>query len=138
MFEQMFLNALKSDFKKGLSKLAKEHNTTLENIQVQIGLTENLGLKYNCCVDWKIVQPDMTFKQVMGLMLDVMNKEAMVSPIIAQMLLAEISKCGCDSRNVTAFLFFRHDEICVAMHNGKQYTGSPKKLADMFEGEPQE
>lgn len=136
MFEEAIINIIKKDFEKGVSAIAREFDAGIEDIQIHMKINDSGTLTYSVFKDWKMVRPEVSFKQVMGLKLDVMGKENMLTPVILKMLIeqtiAEQQKCGCSDLIVTAFLFYRKNTICVAVHNGKDYT-SIKPLSQMFE-----
>lgn len=81
MLAEFFLGQIKSDFRKGLAKIASRENVEVENIQIQIKLSEaEQGLDYAIFRKWQCAYPKSSFREIMGIKIDVLQKEATISP----------------------------------------------------------
>lgn len=133
MIAELFLGQIKSDFHKGLSKLAKTEGVSIEDVQVNIRISnDEQGLAYSIFRKWQLAKEKSTFKEIMGIGLDVFGKEATISPVIYELLLKKITQYDADPYTFSAFLFERNKQICVAFQNGKDFD-KPCLLSDLFE-----
>jgi hypothetical protein len=133
MLAELFLGQIKSDFHKGLSKLAKTEGVSIEDVQVNIRISnDEQGLAYSIFRKWQLAKEKSTFKEIMGIGMDVFGKEATISPVIYELLLKKITQYDADPYTFSAFLFERNKQICVAFQNGKDFD-KPCLLSDLFE-----
>jgi len=133
MLAELFLGQIKSDFHKGLSKLAKTEGVSIEDVQVNIKISnDEQGLAYSIFRKWQLAKEKSTFKEIMGIGLDVFGKEATISPVIYELLLKKITQYESDPYTFSAFLFERNKQICVAFQNGDNFE-KPCLLSDLFE-----
>jgi hypothetical protein len=133
MLAELFLGQIKSDFHKGLSKLAKTEGVSIEDVQVNIRISnDEQGLAYSIFRKWQLAKEKSTFKEIMGIGMDVFGKEATISPVIYELLLKKITQYESDPYQFSAFLFERNKQICVAFQNGNDFL-KPCLLSDLFE-----
>lgn len=133
MLQEIFATQLRDDFRKGLKKIATKNNLQPENIQVRVMLPQDeTGLRYSLHDNWKCFQKESSFKEVLGIGLDVFGKKDMVEPLIYEVLLKEATKY--ETQDVSAFLFDRNNSICVSIHNGKEFVQT-SPLVDLFQKE---
>lgn len=130
MFEELFLNQVKADFSKAITKHAQDNGVENKDIQIRIQINEN-GLGYSLYKNWNIVKEGLSFNDVLHIRLDVFGKEAMLSPHIYEMLLKQISIYNGSPERFYAFLFEHNKTICVALHNGNEYVRT-SPLGDLF------
>jgi len=133
MLAEFFLGQIKSDFRKGLAKIASRENVEVENIQIQIKLSEaEQGLDYAIFRKWQCAYPKSSFKEIMGIKIDVLQKEATISPVIYEIIVRKIGEYNVEPKLFSTFLFERNKELCVAFHNGNDYL-KICPIADLFE-----
>jgi hypothetical protein len=133
MLAELFLGQIKSDFHKGLSKLAKAQDVSIDDVQVKIQISnEEQGLSYAIYRKWKLAKEKSTFKEIMGIGMDVFGKEATISPVIYELLLKKITQYESDPYTFSAFLFERNKQICVVFQNANEFL-KPCLLSDLFE-----
>lgn len=118
MLNDVFLELVKSDFIKAIEKHAKKASVSSEDVQIQIKLDAEQGLKYAIFNQWKQRRANCTFKDVMCIQLDVFNKEGMLSPHIHEMLIKQVEQYECDPENFYAFLFKRNNTVGCALYVG--------------------
>jgi len=133
MLEQVFLDLIKADFIKAIQKHAKMHNVGNEDIQIRIKFDVENGLSYAVCKQWKVVQDNCSFKDIMFIKLDVFNKEAMLSPHIYEMLVKQVEIYNSNAETFSAFLYERHKTICCSLHDGIEYKRTCL-LNELFSG----
>jgi hypothetical protein len=133
MLAELFLGQIKSDFHKGLTKLAKAQDVSIDDVQVKIQISnEEQGLSYAIYRKWKLAKEKSTFKEIMGIGMDVFGKEATISPVIYELLLKKITQYESDPDTFSAFLFERNKQICVVFQNANEFL-KPCLLSDLFE-----
>jgi len=133
MIAELFLGQIKSDFHKGLSKLAHSEKVEIEDVQIKIQISnEEQGLSYGIYRKWKCAKEKSTFKEIMGIGLDIFGKEATISPVIYELLLKKITQYESQPYEFSAFLFERNKQICVVFKNGNEFL-KPCLLSDLFE-----
>lgn len=130
MFEEIFLNQVKADFSKAITKHAKDNGVENKDIQIRININEE-GLGYSLYKNWNLVKENLSFNDVLHIRLDVFGKEAMLSPHIYEMLVKQISIYDAAPERFYAFLFEHNSTICVALHNGTSYVRTCP-LGDLF------
>jgi ribosome maturation protein Sdo1 len=133
MIAELFIGQVKGDFQKGLSKIAKAENVNIEDVQVKIKISnEEQGLSYSIYRKWRCAKEKSTFKEIMGIGLDIYRKEPTISPVIYEILLKKITQYESDPYTFSAFLFERHKQLFVAFQNGNQFY-EPCLLSDLFQ-----
>lgn len=135
MLAEFFLDQIKGDFRKGLTKLAKNENVEVEDIQVQIKISQSqsaeYGLDYAIFRKWQLAHAKSTFKDILGIKIDFLQKEATLSPVIHELLVRKIGEYNIDPSNFSAFLFERNKTINIAFHDGHNYL-KLCPLSDLF------
>ena len=72
MIAELFIGQVKGDFQKGLSKIARTENVDIEDVQVKIKISnEEQGLSYSIYRKWRCAKEKSTFKEIMGIGLDI-------------------------------------------------------------------
>ena len=133
MIAELFIGQVKGDFQKGLSKIARTENVDIEDVQVKIKISnEEQGLSYSIYRKWRCAKEKSTFKEIMGIGLDIYRKEPTISPVIYEILLKKITQYESDPYAFSAFLFERHKQLFVAFQNGDKFY-EPCLLSDLFE-----
>lgn len=133
MIAELFIGQVKGDFQKGLSKIARTENVDIEDVQVKIKISnEEQGLSYSIYRKWRCAKEKSTFKEIMGIGLDIYRKEPTISPVIYEILLKKITQYESDPYTFSAFLFERHKKLFVAFQNGDKFY-EPCLLSDLFE-----
>lgn len=135
MLAEFFLGQIRNDFSKGLGKLAKNENVGVEDIQIQIKLSQSqsaeYGLDYAIFRKWQVARPKSTFKDILGIKIDILQKEATLSPVIHELLVRKIGEYNIEPQNFSAFLFERNKTINIAFHDGHNYL-KMCPLSDLF------
>ena len=133
MIAELFIGQVKGDFQKGLGKIARAENVNIEDVQVKIKISnEEQGLSYSIYRKWRCAKEKSTFKEIMGIGLDIYRKEPTISPVIYEILLKKITQYESDPYTFSAFLFERHKQLFVAFQNGDKFY-EPCLLSDLFE-----
>lgn len=130
--EQLFIGQIKKDFHGGLLKLSKTQGVDIEDVQIKIRISnDEQGLGYSVYRKWQCAKEKSNFKEIMGIGLDIFQKEPTISPVIYELLIKKINQYNSDPYQFAAFLFERHKQICVVFQNGNEFL-KPCLLSDLF------
>ena len=119
MLQEMFGTKIANDFLKGIQRFSNALEADEEKVQIRLTLTqqENQPIKYELYKEWRDVR-ETSFKEVMGIKVDLLNQEGMITPVIIQMMVYHGQKLSIKIEALSAYLFKRGNQVGVAIYDG--------------------
>ena len=119
MLGEIFGGKIAKDFIKGIKSIATTQNVEYTNVQIRLTFSgiEDSPIKYEKCLNW---QPngEVTYRRIMNINMDLLGKEAMVTPVILQSMVKQCQELEIDAEKFSVFLFAKDEQIGVAIFDG--------------------
>ena len=119
MLQEMFGTKIANDFLKGIQRFSHALEADEEKVQIRLTLTqdENQPIKYELFKEWRGVR-ETGFKEVMGIKVDLLNQEGMITPVIIQMMVFHGQNLSITIEALSAYLFKKGNQVGVAIYDG--------------------
>lgn len=119
MLQEMFGTKIANDFLKGIQRFAHALETDDEKVQIRLTLTqnENQPIVYELVKEWRVIK-ETDFKEIMGIKMDLINQEGMITPVIIQMMVFHGQNLSITMEALSAYLFKKGNQVGVAIYDG--------------------
>lgn len=119
MLGEMFGPKIANDFMKGIQRFSDVLKVDDEKVQIRLTLTqdENQPIIYELCKEWR-VERQTSYKEIMGIKVDLLNQEGMVVPTIYQMMVYHGQKLSISANTLSAYLIKKGVQVGVAIYDG--------------------
>ena len=115
----MFGTKIANDFMKGIQRFSHALEADDEKVQIRLTLAqnENQHIVYELAKEWRVVRKT-DYKEIMGIKIDLLNQEGMITPVIIQMMVFHGQSLSIELENLSAYLFKKGNQVGVAIYDG--------------------
>jgi len=128
----MLQELIKKVMVNAIDRYAVEFQVSSEQSQLLVfSKNADASPAYKRCIQG---QPpvEITFKQILNVKVDLLNREAIAAPFMQKCLLKLAAEMGCASTDVRVYIFKRQDNS-IAMHvYNKAVSYRPMQLSEVF------
>lgn len=119
MLQEMFGTKIANDFLKGIQRFSHALGADDEKVQIRLTLTqnENQPIVYELAKEWRVIRKT-DYKEIMGIKIDLLNQEGMITPVIIQMMVFHGQALSIELENLSAYLFKKGNQVGVAIYDG--------------------
>ena len=119
MLSEMFGPKIASDFMKGIERFSDVLKVDDDKVQIRLTLTqnENQPIVYELVKEWRVIK-ETDFKEIMGIKMDLLNQEGMITPVIIQMMVFHGQNLSITMEALSAYLFKKGNQVGVAIYDG--------------------
>jgi hypothetical protein len=107
----------------GITNFSKVYEAPIEQTQIRVYLDDDLNVKYDVCKEWLPIK-EVTFKEILNVKFDLLQKEALASPVFKKSVLIFAEKYEVGPTEVSVFIFVRKSKtgICIYAKNEHKET----------------
>ena len=119
MLSEMFGPKIANDFMKGIERFSDVLKVDDDKVQIRLTLTqnENQPIVYELVKEWRVIK-ETDFKEIMGIKMDLINQEGMITPVIIQMMVFHGQNLSITMEALSAYLFKKGNQVGVAIYDG--------------------
>jgi hypothetical protein len=103
----------------GLTKYAKEFNTTIEKIQIRVSNDEEGTVNYDICQEF-VIKERVKFSQIMDTKIDILGYGNLANPFLKDLLVKFSNENEFEIKDVSCFILRHNDVLVLSFYNKSQ------------------
>lgn len=120
----VFGEKIEKNFIKGISKLSKEYNVPLAQMQIRVTLidSDTDPVRFQKCIQFVPVEnSDITYREVMDIKFDLINEEAMVKPTLANAMASKGMEMDIAIEDLSIYFYTDGKSVGVVIYDKNEY-----------------